>query len=128
MNLSFSEEQQQLRELVRRFLDEHSSEQAVREQMNSAEGFDRSVWKQLAEELGLLGLLVPESLGGAGLGMIEAAIVMEEMGRALLCSPFFSTVVLAANTLIHSGDDAAKSELLPGIASGEPKKGTWLPT
>ncbi|MEM1334320.1 MAG: acyl-CoA dehydrogenase family protein, partial [Actinomycetota bacterium] len=57
--------------------------------------------------------------GGSGFSYVELGIVLEEMGRALLCAPFFSTVVLAANTLIHSGDDTAKKEYLPGIASGE---------
>ncbi len=50
---------------------------------------------------------------------VELGVVLEEMGRALLCAPYFSTVVLAANTLLHSGDDAAKAAYLPGIASGE---------
>ncbi|MEO7396983.1 MAG: acyl-CoA dehydrogenase family protein, partial [Ilumatobacteraceae bacterium] len=56
--------------------------------------------------------------GGSGYGYVELGIVLEEMGRALLCAPFFSTVVLAANTLLHSGDQAAKAAHLPGIASG----------
>jgi alkylation response protein AidB-like acyl-CoA dehydrogenase len=73
----------------------------------------------MAEQLGLQSLIIPEEYGGQGFGYVELIVVLEEMGRALLCAPFFSTVVLAANTLIHSGDDAAKAELLPGIASGE---------
>jgi alkylation response protein AidB-like acyl-CoA dehydrogenase len=73
----------------------------------------------MAEQLGLQSLIIPEEYGGQGFGYVELIVVLEEMGRALLCAPFFSTVVLAANTLIHSGDDGAKAELLPGIASGE---------
>ena len=73
----------------------------------------------MGEQMGLQGLIVPEEFGGSGYSYVELGIVLEEMGRSLLCAPFFSTVVLAANTLIHSGDDAAKAAHLPGIASGE---------
>ena len=73
----------------------------------------------MAEQMGLQGLHIPEEFGGSGYSYVELGIVLEEMGRALLCAPFFSTVVLAANTLLQSGDDAAKKDYLPGIASGE---------
>ena len=73
----------------------------------------------MGEQMGLQGLHIPEEFGGSGYSYVELGIVLEEMGRSLLCAPFFSTVVLAANTLIHSGDDAAKKTHLPGIASGE---------
>jgi len=73
----------------------------------------------MGEQLGLQGLAIPEEFGGSGYSFVELGIVLEEQGRALLCAPFFSTVVLAANTLLHSGDDAAKAAHLPGIASGE---------
>jgi alkylation response protein AidB-like acyl-CoA dehydrogenase len=69
--------------------------------------------------MGLQGLHIPEEYGGSGFGYVELGIVLEEMGRALLCAPFFSSVVLAANTLLLSGDDAAKAAHLPGIANGE---------
>jgi alkylation response protein AidB-like acyl-CoA dehydrogenase len=73
----------------------------------------------MADQMGLQGLVVPEDFGGSGFGYIELIVVLEEMGRALLCAPYFSTVVLAANTLLHAGDDAAKADYLPGIASGD---------
>jgi len=73
----------------------------------------------MANQLGLQGLAIPEEFGGSGFSYVELVVVLEEMGRALLCAPYFSTVALAANTILHSGDDAAKKELLPGIASGE---------
>ena len=73
----------------------------------------------MGDQLGLQGLVIPEEFGGSGYGFIELVVVLEEMGRRLLCAPYFSSVVLAAQTLLHSGDDAAKKELLPGIASGE---------
>ncbi|MEZ5205295.1 MAG: acyl-CoA dehydrogenase family protein [Acidimicrobiales bacterium] len=119
MNFAFNEEQEELRKTVRQFLEAKSPESAVREQMDTEAGFDAAVWSQMGEQMGLQGLIVPEEFGGSGYGYIELIVVLEEMGRALLCAPFFSTVVLAANTLIHSGDDAAKAAHLPGIASGE---------
>jgi len=119
MNFAFTEEQDELRRTVRAFLDSKSPESAVREQMETEDGYDTAVWSQMAQQMGLQGLHVPEEYGGSGFSYVELGIVLEEMGRALLCAPFFSTVVLAANTLIHSGDDAAKKDFLPGIASGE---------
>jgi len=119
MNFAFTEEQEELRKTVRSFLESKSAEAAVREQMETETGFDTAVWKQAGEQLGLQGLHIPEEFGGSGYGYVELGIVLEEMGRALLCAPFFSTVVLAANTLLQSGDDAAKAAYLPGIASGE---------
>jgi alkylation response protein AidB-like acyl-CoA dehydrogenase len=119
VNFAFSDEQEELRNVVKQFLDNKSSETAVREQMETEAGFDADVWKQMGEQMGLQGLIIPEEYGGSGFSYVELIVVLEEMGRSLLCAPYFSTVVLAANTLIHSGDDAAKSELLPGIAAGE---------
>ena len=119
MNFAFTEEQEELRKTVRQFLDAKSSEAAVREQMETEAGFDAAVWSQMAEQMGLQGLAIPEEFGGSGYSYVELGIVLEEMGRALLCAPFFSSVVLAANTLLQSGDDAAKAAHLPGIASGE---------
>ena len=119
MNFAFTEEQDELRKTVRQFLDAKSAESAVREQMETDNGYDAAVWSQMGEQMGLQGLIVPEEFGGSGYSYVELGIVLEEMGRSLLCAPFFSTVVLAANTLIHSGDVAAQKAHLPGIASGE---------
>jgi alkylation response protein AidB-like acyl-CoA dehydrogenase len=119
VNFAFNEEQEELRKTVRSFLEAKSSEAAVREQMDTESGYDPAVWSQMGEQLGLQGLVIPEEFGGSGYGYIELVVILEEMGRALLPAPFFSTVVLAGNTLIHSGDDQAKADLLPGIASGE---------
>ena len=119
MNFAFDEDQDELRKTVRAFLDAKSPESSVREQMETETGYDTAVWSQMAEQMGLQGLHVPEEFGGSGFSYVELGIVLEEMGRSLLCAPFFSTVVLAANTLIHSGDDSAKKTYLPGIASGE---------
>ena len=119
MNFAFSEEQEELRKMVRSFLEAKSSETAVREQMETEKGYDAAVWSQMAGEMALQGLAIPEEFGGQGFSFIELGVVLEEMGRALLCAPYFSSVVLAANALLQSGDEDAKKAYLPGIASGE---------
>jgi len=119
MNFAFSEEQDELRSAVRRFLEDKSPVSEVRRLMETTEGFDRAVWEQMANQLGLQALAIPEEYGGAGFGYVELIVVFEEMGAALMCAPYFSTVALAANALLTSNDDSAKKDLLPGIASGE---------
>src|SRR4051794_22995251 len=119
VNFAFSEEQEELRRSVRRFLEGKCSETEVRRLIETTDGYDPAVWKQMGAQLGLQGLAIPEEFGGSGYGYVELTVVFEEMGRALLPAPYFSTVALAANALLASGDDAAKKEYLPGIASGE---------
>jgi alkylation response protein AidB-like acyl-CoA dehydrogenase len=119
MNFGFSEEQDELRKMARRFLEEKSPESEVRRLMATSEGYDPAVWAQMANELALQGLGIPEEYGGQGYGPVELYVVFEEMGAALLCSPYFSTVALAANALLLVGDDQSKNDYLPGIASGE---------
>jgi alkylation response protein AidB-like acyl-CoA dehydrogenase len=119
MNFAFSEEQEELRRITRQFLESKSPETEVRRLMDTTDGYDPAVWSQMANELGLQSLTIPEEYGGQGFTYVELTVVLEEMGRALLAAPFFSTVVLATNAILHSGDEAAKKELLPGIASGE---------
>jgi alkylation response protein AidB-like acyl-CoA dehydrogenase len=119
VNFAFSDEQEELRNIVRQFLEAKSPESAVREQMETEAGYDAEVWGQMAEQLGLQSLTIPEEFGGQGYGYVELTVVLEEMGRSLVCAPFFSTVVLATNTLLQAGDAAANAAYLPGIASGE---------
>ena len=119
MNFAFSEEQEQLREAVRKFMEAKSPSSEVRRLMETTEGYDEAVWKQMAQELGLQSLHLPEAHGGQGFTFVELGIVLEEMGRVLLCAPYFSTVVLAADAIMDAGTDAQQGELLPGIASGE---------
>ncbi|MDQ1532865.1 MAG: hypothetical protein QOF28_626 [Actinomycetota bacterium] len=119
MNFAFSDEQEELRQTVRRFLEGKSPSAEVRRLMETTEGYDPAVWKQMGQELGLQGLHIPEEFGGQGYTFVELAIVLEEMGRVLLCAPYFSSVVLAANAILNAGTDAQKAELLPGIATGE---------
>jgi len=119
MNFGFSDEQEELRQIVRRFLEEKSPETEVRRLMATPQGYDPAVWRQMADQLGLQALIIPEEDGGAGFGYVELCVVLEEMGAALLCAPYFSTVALATNALLSAGDDVAKKRWLPSIASGE---------
>src|SRR4051794_10427640 len=119
MNFAFSEEQEQLRDAVRRFMEMKSPSAEVRRLMETTGGYDVAVWAQMANELGLQSLAIPEEYGGQGFTFIELGIVLEEMGRVLLAAPYFSSVVLAANAITNAGTDAQKSALLPGIASGD---------
>ena len=121
MNFAFSEEQEELRRTVRAFLESKSPSAEVRRLMETTEGYDPAVWNQMGAELGLQGLAIPEEYGGQGFTFVELCIVLEEMGRSLLCAPFFATTVLAANAILNAGSDADKKALLPGIASGETK-------
>src|SRR5207253_6271007 len=119
MNFAFSEEQEQLRDAVRRFMETKSPSTEVRRLMETTEGYDPAVWTQMAQELGLQSLHIPEQHGGQGFTFVELGIVLEEMGRVLLCAPYFASAVLAANAILNAGTDAQKSALLPGIASGD---------
>ena len=119
MNFAFSEEQEQLRDAVRKFMESKSSSPDVRALMDTTDGYDPAVWAQMANELGLQSLHIPEEYGGQGFTFVELGIVLEEMGRVLLCAPYFSTVCLAANAILNAGTDEQKAELLPGIAAGE---------
>ncbi|MFI5673668.1 acyl-CoA dehydrogenase family protein [Streptomyces cellulosae] len=119
MDFAFSEEQEELGRTVRAFLAHTSPETETRRLMETPEGFDRALWRRMGAELGLQGLAVPEEYGGAGCGPVEVGVVMEEMGRALLCAPFLASAVLATTTLLRCADEDARKRLLPGLASGE---------
>jgi alkylation response protein AidB-like acyl-CoA dehydrogenase len=135
IQFAFTDEQEQFRSAIRRFLHDKSPTTEVRRLMATAEGYDPAVWRQLSDELGLPGIHLPEQYGGAGFGIVELCIVTEELGRALLCAPYFSTAVLAANAILNAGNEEQKASLLPDLASGtrlatlaitEPK-GDWDP-
>jgi alkylation response protein AidB-like acyl-CoA dehydrogenase len=118
VDFAFTEEQDELRRMVRALFADVSPEERVRSLMETETGYDPKVWKQLAD-LGLTGLSIPEEYGGAGMGAVEVGVVAEEAGAALLCAPFLSTVGLATPALLYSGDTAAAAEYLPRIAAGE---------
>lgn len=111
-------EQLDFKRAVKDFSDTVSPSAEVRRLMGTDTGFDPRVWARMAEELGVQAMSIPEAYGGAGFGPVESAIVFEELGRTLLCSPLFATVAMAVNLLVSIGDDAACAEFLPGIAAG----------
>ena len=118
MNFAFSEEQEELRATARRFLEQKAPSSVVRRLMDTEDGFDQALWLENAA-MGWQAMAIPERYGGAGFGFIELVVLLQEMGRALYPSPFFSSVILGAFTLLESSDEAHKENLLPGIASGE---------
>ena len=117
-NLVLTEEQEELRESLRRFLADRSPMSRVRQTIETTEGFDRALWDRMAADLSLQGMAVPDTCGGAGFGQVEMSIVMEELGRALVPSPFLASAVLATNALLALDDADAMRELLPSIAAG----------
>ena len=110
MTFDFSDEQIALRGAVRDLLDDHAGRDVE-------PGLDRTLWDLLSDQLGVIGLAVPEHHGGAGAGPVELAVVAEEMGRRLTGVPYLSSAVLAATLLSELGTGAAV-EYLPGVASG----------
>jgi alkylation response protein AidB-like acyl-CoA dehydrogenase len=108
----------ELREVVREFLTAKSPDSALRAAAETGQ-HDRAVWDQMARQLRLPAMALPSAYGGDGFGLTELEVVLEEMGAVLLCSPFFATVVLAAQALLASADKAACARYLPGIAAGQ---------
>lgn len=116
MNFNFSEDQLQLREAVRKWVEKAYTFEH-RKRIVAQGGFDRSVWEALAE-LGLLGLTVPESEGGMGLGPIEAMVVLEELGQGLVLEPY-AQALIAADILVQHADAGLKATWLPALVSGQ---------
>jgi alkylation response protein AidB-like acyl-CoA dehydrogenase len=119
MALVLTEEQSMLRDSARGLISDKAPVSHLRQLRDSkdATGFSRELWKTFAE-MGFAGLLVPEEFGGSALGSVEAGIVMEEIGRTLMPSPFLSTAVLAVSALSRGGSTAQKSEYLPKLSAG----------
>ena len=113
-----TEERDALRETARRLLDNESSPERVRAVMEEPVGHDANLWRTMAG-LGWHGLAVAEEYGGAGYSFAELAVVLEELGRHLTPSPFFSTAVLGASALLAGADERTKSDLLPRLCAGE---------
>lgn len=134
MNFAFDEEQEELRRTVRRFLEEHAAEPEIRRLMATDDGDDPKLWALMSGQLGLPAIAIPEEYGGAGFSFVELGIVLEELGRALTCTPFFSTTVLAGRLLL--GLDNVRAEAYLGaIAAGAiratvalaEESGSWSP-
>jgi alkylation response protein AidB-like acyl-CoA dehydrogenase len=117
--ISSAAELAELRDSVRGFLAAKSGEQQVRAAIETERGYDDALWRQMAGQLGLPGLALPEEYGGDGFGFAELQVALEELGRFLAPSPFFASVVLAAGAILGCGDEVAGQAYLPGIASGK---------
>jgi len=118
MNLAFSEEQEMLKKMARDFLTDKFPKTVVKELEGSELGYSPELWKEMAG-LGWMGLVLPEKYGGSGMGFLDLAVLLEEMGKACLPGPFFSTVVLGGLTIADIGSEEQKEKYLPKIASGE---------
>lgn len=118
MFIGWTEEQQQLRESVRGLLARVSTHEQVRRLMATPNGHDRDAWARL-HELGLVGVVVPEGLGGGGGSFVDQGVVLEEMGRSAFCGAYFSTAVLAVQTLLHLDHDPVVAVLLRRICDGQ---------
>src|SRR3979411_2950336 len=119
MALVLNEEQSMLRDSARGLISDKAPVSHLRQLRDSkdATGFSRELWRSFAE-MGFCGLLVPDEFGGSGLGCVEAGVVVEEIGRTLMPSPFLATAVLAASALTRGGSEAQKAAHLPKIADG----------
>jgi alkylation response protein AidB-like acyl-CoA dehydrogenase len=120
MDFGFSAEQDLLRATARKFLENECPSAFVRARMAEPAGFTDDFWAKLAEQ-GWLGLVYPEEYGGSGLGFVDLTVLMEEMGRAVMPGPFFSTALLGGLTILEAGSPEQKKEWLTRIAAGEAK-------
>lgn len=119
MQFSFTDEQEEFRSVLRRYLTDKSPTTEVRRLMATDTGWEREGWRKLNQDLGLTAVHIPEEYGGQGFGYVELGIVMEEAGRALLCAPYFASTALAATAIMVAGSEEQKRALLPDIAMGE---------
>jgi alkylation response protein AidB-like acyl-CoA dehydrogenase len=120
MDFSLSEEQEAVRELADRIFTDLSTQERLRE-LESAEGndrFDRKLWSELAAA-GLLGIALPEDVGGAGLGFLETGLLAEAAGRTAAYIPVVETLAAAAPAIARFGSDAQKQQWLPGVVAGD---------
>jgi len=118
MDLDFNKEQDMLRKSVAEFLTKECPFDTVREIEDSADGFDKKMWKKMAK-LGWMEIHLPEEYGGLGDPFVDVTIIMEEMGKKAFPSPFFSTVILCSEVLLRGGSEVQKEALLPKIAAGK---------
>ena len=120
MQFGLTETQETLKKSAREFLNAECPMAVVRKLIETETAFDAALWAKIAAQ-GWTGLLIPEEYGGHGMGMVEMAVVLEEMGRALMPGPFLSTTLLAGTILARGGSEAQKQKYLTAIASGEMK-------
>jgi alkylation response protein AidB-like acyl-CoA dehydrogenase len=120
MDFGFSEEQEMLRSSARDFLAKEAPMTYVRKMMEDDRGYTDELWRKMAA-LGWMGLVLPEEFGGSGLDFVDMVVVLEEMGRAVLPGPFFSTVILAGIAIAEGGSAKQKAAYLPKIGDGSLK-------
>ncbi len=120
MDFGFNQEQELLRNTARKFFENECNSEFVRTRMAEPAGVTDEFWGKLAEQ-GWLGLIYPEEFGGVGLGFVDLTVLMEEMGRAVMPGPFFSTVLLGGLTILEAGSAQQKKEWMPKIAEGHAK-------
>jgi alkylation response protein AidB-like acyl-CoA dehydrogenase len=118
MEFAFTDEQQMIRDTAQAFLAEIADSAAVRRAMATEQGYEDDVWQRICGEMVWPAIHIPEQYGGMGLGYVELVALLEQMGRYLLCSPFYATVCLGANALMVAGNEAQKSEYLTAIGEG----------
>ena len=118
MDFNLSEEQEMLKTMARDFLADKCPKTLVREMGEDEKGYSPELWKEMVD-LGWMGLVLPEEYGGSGMSFLDLSVLLEEIGRACLPGPFFSTVVLGSLPILDAGNDEQKQIYLPKIAKGE---------
>lgn len=119
MHFARTEEQNELAATVRALLGKRSDSSAVRAALASASGYDVALWQALCEQIGVAALAIPEEHDGFGAGLVESAVVLEELGENLAPTPLLGSA-LATAALLAYGTDEARTELLPALAAGAP--------
>lgn len=119
MEFAFTQEQEMIRDTAASFLAQVSDSEAVRRAMATEQGYESELWSRICGEMYWQAIHIPEEYGGMGLGYVELVAMMEQMGRHLLCAPFFSTVCLAANALLVAGNEEQKAQWLGRLCEGQ---------
>ncbi|MDO8785003.1 MAG: acyl-CoA dehydrogenase family protein, partial [Syntrophales bacterium] len=115
MDFNFNEDQRILTDMARKFFEKEAPKSLVRELMHDSKGYSQKLWQEMGE-LGWMGLAFDEKYGGYGGSFLEVAVIFEEIGRAAVPTPFFSTVILSGLLLQDSGSEELKQKYLPRIA------------
>jgi alkylation response protein AidB-like acyl-CoA dehydrogenase len=135
MKFALNDEQLALAESAKRFLEKKAGCEAALQVMETQAGFDASVWETMSSELGWTALTIPEAYGGYGLSYTDLIPLLEAMGRYMLCSPFFSSICMGANSILEAGTEEQRTKWLPDLAAGTSRAtlafteagGTWCP-
>ena len=121
MTFALTEDQRLIQNTARAFLADAARPDRLRAVVNGDAGWDAELWAGLAQDMGFIGLMIPEAYGGSGLGAVEMALVLEDAGRMLAAAPLFESAVLAVQAILAAGTEGQCASLLPGLARGETK-------